>query len=334
MIRKMRLALIMIGLLCAAVCVQGASMTAPAGYGCFDTAFSMPAGASFGGFDILPNGNFAIHDGYSLREIDKSGTDIRTLYSYSGFVYGSFVKYNSADGRIYFGDSSSASSRILSVALDGTGAGLLTTLKWNYDLDFQNGVPYVAASDSIYRVDSATGDAVQIAQPGIVSGPLAFDAAGSLYYGTGEWGWPPASNGQNILRWTAAEVAAADGENMLAVDSAHTYAADVDGPSNFAFRNGVLFYSDAIANPGEVRFTDGVNHSVFSQCVNVGYDPTTIHYDAATDSTYVAVTWFDEFYNKHAVITTIAVPEPSSIVALCSFVGLAASPRLLRRRGR
>ena len=74
------------------------------GYTCTDTAITMPDFAFLGGFDLLPNGNFVINDGYTIREVDHSGKDVQTFFTFPQPVMGSFVRCDK--GTLYFGESS------------------------------------------------------------------------------------------------------------------------------------------------------------------------------------------------------------------------------------
>lgn len=324
----------------AASAALAGSLTAPPGYVSIDTVLDLPPGAWFGGFDILPSGGFAISDGYGVHEIDPDGTLIRTLYTYPGYVYGSFVRYNAANGRVYFGESSQGTIR--SVPLAGGEAALVATLAANYDMDFSGGRPYVVAGNTVYTVDEATGETDAIATAGSVSGPLAFDVAGNLIYGTGNPNWPPTLNDQNIYLWTASQVAEALGDTVLTADDAVVLAANVDAPSGFAFDGaGDLFYTDSQVSPGVIRMVRGGAADVFAVTQADGALPwtTTIRYNPSAGGVSAVVSWFDASWNTHTVISTlvpapIPVPEPSSLVLLYLLIGLAGPAKLLRSCGR
>ena len=336
MLRLTRFAILAAAILCAAITAYAGSMSTPAGYTCVDTPVNVVANVYFGGFDILPNGNFAVHDGYAIREITPAGAHVDDLYTYtySARVYGSFVKYNSANGRVYFGDSSAGKSKMYSMATDGTDLRLIGSLNFNFDLDFYDGNAFVVASNKVYQLNESDGSLDTILTVGEASGPLAFDASGNLYYGVGEPGWPPARNNQNIYKWSAAEVADAIGPGELTPNAAHVFAENVDGPYGFAFDGaGNLMYTDTVADPGVVRVFKNGEDQLYSTSLLAGADPTTIRYNPANGSISVAVTWFDEYWNRYAIISTMApVPEPSSLAAFCSLIGLAASAKLLRRK--
>lgn len=331
---KTILALLILVAVSLASAAQAGSLSIPAGYACVDTVVNMPAGAYFGGFDILPNGNFVVSDGHTVREITRGGEDVRTLHTYADAVYASFVRYNASNGRVYFGES--MNNTIMSVAASGGTASLLATLTGNYDIDFWNGNPYVVAGNSVYLIDESTGETDLIASAGLISGPLAFDAAGNLVYGTGNPNWPPTLNDQDIYQWTAAQVAGAAGEGSLTDADAAVIASNVDAPSGFAFNSaGELLFTDSQVAPGVIRVLRGGAGEVFATTQPADAYPwtTTLRCDRSSGSISAAVSWFDASWNGHTVISTLTpVPEPSSMVVLCSFIGLAGSARLLLHR--
>lgn len=313
-------------------------LSAPAGYVCVDTVLDMPVGAWFGGFDALPNGNFVVADGYSIREIAPSGAAVQTLYTYPGYVYGSFVKYNPGNDRVYFGETSTGS--VLSVPSAGGAAAAVTTLAYNYDLDFFGDKLYAVAGNAIYLVDEITGATDLIASAGIVSGPVIFDVEGNMIYGTGNPNWPPTTNDQSIYKWSAAQVAGAVGAGVLTEADAVVIGANVDAPGGFAFDGlGRLVYSDSQVSPGVLRILGVDEPLAVSQVEGASPWITTVRRNPADGSISAAVSWFGADWSSTTVISTLVydpvlAPEPSSVMGLCSLLGLAASSKLLRRRGR
>ena len=291
--------------LCISASASGGLLTAPAGYRYIDTAFSMPAGAWFGGFDVLPNGHFVISDGYSIRQITPAGRDVRTLYTYSSMVYGSFVKYNAANQRIYFGESSSGA--IKSISMRGGEAAEVTTLAFNFDLDFWDGVPYASAGNQVYRVDESDGSSDPVAQVGLFSGPVMFDEAGNLIYSPGDDDWSTPRD-QSIYRWTAAQVAGAGGGTVLGASDGIVLA-DNTGPYGFAIdRSGDLLFSETVF-PSAIQLLSAGLVQTFSMPVDPGCSITYIRCNAAKGSVSAAVSWYDEYWVQHTVISTL-VPVP------------------------
>ena len=70
----------MVALLTIALC---SSANAGALQGSVDTIVTLPSYAFLGGFDVTPSGNFLVNDGFAVREIDRAGTSVRTLYTYT-----------------------------------------------------------------------------------------------------------------------------------------------------------------------------------------------------------------------------------------------------------
>ncbi|OFX14099.1 MAG: hypothetical protein A2Z18_00690 [Armatimonadetes bacterium RBG_16_58_9] len=329
MIKFLRAVLVALSLVAITVSAGAGSLNAPSRYECVDTVFTMPVGAWFGGFDILPNGNFAITDGYSIREIASSGADVQTLYSYSSMVYGSFVKYNPADGLLYFGESSYGT--IKSVSLSGGAATDFAAVAFNYDMDFLNGVAYVSGGNRVYRIDDSTGAADPVAEVGMYSGPLAFDSAGNLIYSPGDDDWQTPRD-QSVFSWTARQLASAGNGTLLRAADASVLAGNVS-PYGFAVDdNGDLLFSEA-TYPAAIKILSGGSVAELTAPADLNYGITYLRYNAANGSLSAAVSWFDEYWTQHTVISTLVlVPEPCSALAFCSLIGLAGSTNLLRCR--
>ncbi len=116
---------------------NAAAMYSP-GMNTIDLEIAMPSGGFVGGFDALPNGNYLVNDGHAIREISASGAPDTTLYSFAAPVFGSFVRYNPADGRVYFGESSTGDIFAFSYANPGN-VGLVTNMPGDFDMDFREG---------------------------------------------------------------------------------------------------------------------------------------------------------------------------------------------------
>lgn len=325
--------------------VSAGSLIPPAGYVCTDTPLEIPTDGWFGGFDFLPNGNFVISDGYSVREITRQGTTVRTLYVFPDpdpstpnveSVFGSFVKYDPINDKIYFGESTLGTVR--SIAAAGGSEELLATLPFNYDLDLWNGVPYVVAGNKIYRLSGGIADHIATATG--PSGPLAFDGNGSLIYGTGDYDWST-PNDQSIYRWSAAQVASAGGGVVLGLNNAVVLATGVNGPGGFALNGlGELLYTDSIGWPASIRILRNGTTETFAETYVPGQFPwtTTLRYNSATGDIAAAVSWAvyenGRWLTSSVISTLTPVPEPSSLFALCSLIGLAASSKLIRSRSK
>lgn len=322
--------------------------------GSTDTVVSLPQYGFLGGFDVTPGGSFLVHDGYSIREIDRAGANMRTLFTYTEEygVWGSFVKYNA--GRVYFGESMNGNINSCDYA-DPSDAALLTHLTNNFDMAFRGGKPYVPAtaadysSTSIYLLDGGTKDVIVDQAPG-PSGPVAFDGAGNLYYALGD-------AASSLYRWSAEEVQSAVGTGKLTAGPSNKIA-DMSGPYGFAVDSrGYLFYTTNWTAGSQIgyRAPDGsfgkrAGFDIAGLSAQYGGDPlfkeitgaylTALTYDASRESlsaaaSYTAVYWTDETHTDttrvpYTVISTLSVPEPSSLLCLMGFFGVAAA-RLRRR---
>lgn len=318
----------------APAALSAGSIAAPEGYTSVDTVITVPLGAWFGGFDVLPNGNFVIADGSTIREITPAGIEIRTLYTYPSSVYSSFVRYNSATDSVYFAESST--NTIMSAPVSGGSAAVVTTLPLAYDMDFWAGTPYVAAGNTVFVIDESTGAAEAVAQAGLVSGPLAFDSDGSLIYGTGNPNWPPTTDDQNIYKWSAAQLAGVPASGLLGPDDAVLLAADVNAPGGFAFTaEGELVYTDSQVAPAVLRLVRNGSADLYAPIDIPGELPwaTVIRSNPAVGGISVAVSWLDSGWQSHTVISTLMpVPEPSALAGTASLIALAIPALRMRRR--
>jgi hypothetical protein len=313
--------------ICASV--NAAAMYAP-GLNTIDLEVTVPAGAFVSGFDVLPNGHYLINDGYAIREVSPTGSSSR--YSFATPVWGTFVRYNPADGKVYFGDSTNGDIRAFSYADPGDVA-LVTNIPNNFDMDFRQGQPYVVGSadwtnSSVYVLQD-TGAAL-IATCDGPSGPLAFDSEGNLVY-------IPASYGPTteIIRWSSADVA--EPRSTVAIsrsDAEVLAAADAGYGSAFNSSAELMFTNNGVSPKAIQVYKDGAVSTFATFVQPGGLYPfvSLVRENPATGAICALVSYSDPNWNSHTVISQMAVPEPSSLVALCSLIGLAASAKLLRGR--
>lgn len=323
--------IILLALFLALACTtsNAAALYAP-GLNTIDLQISVPSGGFVSGFDVLPGGNYLINDGRTIREISPSGGPDRVLYTSAAAVYGSFARYNPSDGKVYFGESSNGSIRAFSYS-NPDDVAPVTTLANNFDMDFRGGQPYVVASNGswtqsqIYLVGGSTNDL--IATCGGPSGPVAFDGAGNLIY-------IPASYDvtTQILEWSSAQIAGAIGPTSLAgTDAAALATVEAGYGSAFNSAGGLMFTNNTL---GAIQtYKDGAV-STFATFVEPGGKFPFISLareNPATGAISALVSWSDANWVSHTVISSMAIPEPSSLLALCSLIGLAGSAKLLRR---
>lgn len=307
---------------------NAAAMWAP-GLNTIDLEIAVPAGAFVSGFDVLPNGHYLINDGRAIREVSPGGD--RALYTFAAPVWGSFVRYNPADGKVYFGDSSHGDIFALSYT-NPSDVALVTNVPNNFDMDFRQGQPYVVGSadwtnSSVYVLQD-TGAAL-IATCDGPSGPLAFDSEGSLVY-------IPANPGGSteIIRWSSADVAEPRSTVAISRSDAEVLTA-TDAGYGSAFIDGRLMFTNNGVSPKAIQvYKDGAV-STFAMFVQPGGKApflSLVRENPATGAICALVSYCDSNCNSYTVISRMAVPEPSSLLALCSLIGLAGSAKLLRGR--
>lgn len=310
-----------------------------------------------GGFDALDNGNFLVNDGYTINEIDSSGASVRTLYTYNeeGGVWGSFVKHN--NGRIYFGES--MNGNVYSCSYDNPAdVSPLAKLNNNFDIAFYQDKPYIAAtaldysSTSIYLVDNGAKDLIvdKVSGP---AGPVAFDSSGNLYYAQG-------MDPSLLFKWNADLVAGAIGTGKITASPSESLA-PIAGPYGLAITtDGNMYYTTNSGAPRVVKLNPNGTYAselpfdtaaiaamysdnpLFSNIESVYM--TNIAYNSAANAisaavSYTVVSYTDDTYTAftrtpYTVISTVAVPEPTSVLALCTLIGLTVSPKLLRLRSK
>jgi hypothetical protein len=319
-LRLYRVAAIALFILMASTAVYAVGLAAP-GYACVDTPVNLQ-GMFLGGFDVLPNGNFVINDGYSVREITPAGADVSTLYTFSSSVFASFVRVSG--GNVYFAESSTGGVYVYDYAGSG-GAALLGTVNLNYDVDLWNGKPCIVAGKSdysascVYLLENGTADLIVDSVPSW-SGPLAFDSEGSLLYAPGD----PASR---IYRWTSAEVSGAVGSGALTTASADVLAS-VKGPYGFAFGPaGQLLFSTNGTRPTSIMSYANGSVGTFATCPS-GY-LTNLRYNPYSGGISAVVGIGANTF----ISTLLPVPEPSSVIGLSALAAMA-SLKLRRPRAR
>lgn len=315
----MKLKFIFIAILIACVSAVGASsLSVSSGYAVSETPVTVTSGGYFGGFDVLPNGDYAVSDSLSLYEMTSGGTVVKTLWSTNTLAYGSFVRYY--DGKIYFGESSNGTIKSADLA-SGVVSDFLT-LAGNYDMEFYNGNMYVVAGNSVYDVTGGTTKAVLTV--GKVSGALAFDAAGNVYYSPGDENYPAKPNSKNIYKWTAAQLTSGE---LLTESNAETVLANTDAPGGMLFYNSELYFTDSVTSPAAIKTLSG---GVCAQINGYGW-MTLLSNNASANGFSVAVSTMDASYNVTNVISTVtAVPEPASAVVL--IFGMSGVFAIIRRR--
>ena len=170
------------------------------------------AAAVVGGVVYSPDGDLIVYDKQS-SEVRLYGQGLpRTLAKFELAPFGSFLILSPDKTAVIFGEN--LSSNIYSIPLSGSGPVLLDNVGLPFDIDFdRDGRGFVSAllapsnpTNSIVLLDRdpASTNRVIVTNIDGVSGPLALDDHGDLYYGTADFLRDPQS--QSLVRFTRDQV--------------------------------------------------------------------------------------------------------------------------------
>jgi hypothetical protein len=199
-----------------------------------------PAGAFVGGFEVLPNGNWALFDGSDVVELSSlDGSFVRTLFTPPVFTFGAFLTLSPDGSKLYFGESSSG--RIYEIDLASLAANVVLTTVYPYDLAFDpQGRPFLSYAlgfgmgSYVALCDFSNGTLDDVIVSSDPSGPLAFDAAGDLVTATPDaTSFPPPADATEVLRFAAADVALGIGPGTIST-SLGSLLGNVDGAAYLA----------------------------------------------------------------------------------------------------
>jgi hypothetical protein len=173
-----------------------------------------PAASPFAASTALESGEVVAFDGEDVVLYDAGGAFLRLVASLPGPVFPSFLVAAPGEEVVYVGESTSHGIHRVPLA-PGSTPELFATLTFNYDAAMHApDALFVSAAtcgfgcgNEIWRVDVASHVATRIATVPGASGPLAFDRAGRLYYGTAPDAFPPPPNPSSIHRWSAMQLA-------------------------------------------------------------------------------------------------------------------------------
>ncbi len=305
----------------------------------FSTApgFSITGLAADGNGDIYylqSDGSFATSTGlYKRTAVSGYAEPASPLFDLGSAVFGSFVKIGA--GRIFLGENST--NQIFVVNLDGSGADLLGTVAGNYDAAFttagallvsHNPASFPGAADVVSNyvlLSDGTGGQALSAEDVVLdtvsdySGPIALDAAGSLYYGA------TAFNGiADLYRFSADEVSGAMGPAVLALDEPHRFLANGVNGYLASTGNTQLWHTDFASLNVIDTDTAAVKQVATSASVSVSIS----HLDTGNGMLVTNVTDFSDFSNPRSTVYAV-VPEPTTASMLA-----AACMGISRRRRR
>jgi hypothetical protein len=187
---------------------------------------------------LLPGGDLVTFDGQHVERWTITGTHVATLATLPSSAWWSFVTPTPDGSTVYFGESSNQG--IYRAATDGSGWAWMNTVTNAYaatvaatgDL-YLTAQPYGSGLGTyVVRLDTAPPYSwTAIGNVSGASGPLAFDPAGNLYYATQDTVYPANPGSTDVLRWSAAQVAAGGFSEL----DATLFAADFDGGAALAF---------------------------------------------------------------------------------------------------
>ena len=189
----------------------------------------------------LSNGDIVTFDGMSIDRFDSSGAFQANLGSFPGFVFGGCFAIDPSESFAVLGESSNGD--VFRVELDGSGMTFLANLVFNFDADFESADSVIVsaatggfgAGNDLVRLNTTTGATTSLAKLSGPSGPLAFNAAGLMFYVTQSDSFPSPPGGSDLVFLTPAQLSSGavlgdadfnlfvpgfDGGSSLAIDQA------------------------------------------------------------------------------------------------------------------
>lgn len=213
------------------------------------TVQGLPKGA---GNVLVPAGAPGVVYFTGTRLVWDSGQGVKDLLVFPSAVFGSFTIQIGPDD-LLFGESKNGT--VWKVALRAKRAPVkLATIRFNYDaVAISARHALVSAKtgglsspdNEILALDLRTGATDRVALVAGVSGPLAVDRHGNVYYATASMRFPPPPGQTRVLRFAASAVRRAMGPGHLTEKDAHLLHHGLDAGSDLAIdRDGDLFVVD------------------------------------------------------------------------------------------
>jgi hypothetical protein len=209
----------------AAAAPRVAAQSPAPGYA-LDEIPSAPGGAYVGGFELLPNGNYAVFDGAAVVEISPAdGSVIATIFTPPAPVFGAFLTISPDGGTLYFGESTDG--HVWEIDLASGSAGWAIDTVYPFDLAFDpQGRAFLSYALGFFQgsyvalCDFGSGALDDVVSSPEASGPVAFDADGNLLTATPDFSsWPPPPDATEVLRFAADDVESAIGPTVLDVSA-------------------------------------------------------------------------------------------------------------------
>lgn len=213
--------------------------TVGAGWGA-DGVRALTPLTALAGYDTLTNGDRVVFDGSQAWIEQDDGTVVTVLGSTPAPGFASFVEVDPGETFAVLGES--VSGVIYRVPLTGGGLVPLATLAFNFAFAYEAGAStgIVSAAtcgfgcgNELHRLDVATGATTLVANVSGPSGPLAFSAAGDLYYAVQSDSFPTPVDSIAIIRWSASQIAS--GPFPLTQAQANVFTSNLDGAASLAF---------------------------------------------------------------------------------------------------
>lgn len=220
---------------------------APRGFRSWQTELDLAGW--FGGFDYLPDDRLIVSDSTDVFILDEEGTKTVVAHFQEAGLFGSFVEVAPDGVMVYVGESTVAFGTISRFDLNAGGIqpigpgteSVVGELKLNYDMKFDpQGRAFVSAAtpetwqpNRILLLDTESAETDLIATLQGNSGPIAFDAAGNLYYSTST-SYPPQPV-ESVIFFSPDVIDGAIGDGNLTEADSETYASGIFGFSDMAF---------------------------------------------------------------------------------------------------
>jgi hypothetical protein len=200
------------------------------------SAASSPNPAFGAPLTSLPGGDFVTFDGTRVERWNSQGVLVQNLGTLPASTFPSFVVAEPSGAAVVIGESTN--HELYRVPTDGSGPTPLAFFFFNYDGAFSpSGELYVSGAaggfgqgNDIFRVELPSGVLHPVAHVAGPSGPIAFDAAGNLYYATQGIGFPAPADSTDVIRWNAFELPLG---NLTELDAV-TLCSGLDGGGSLA----------------------------------------------------------------------------------------------------
>ncbi len=198
------------------------------------------------GLAVSPDAELIVYEGGEIRLYGSDGPMV--LDRFDPPVFGSFLVVRPGGESLAFGEGSEGN--IYTVPLSGGGRARLDNVPFAFDLVFDRagrGFISVLRNNPANEIVLLDGDPETLNRtvvaniPGL-SGPVAFDDRGDLYYGTADFSGDPLR--QSLHRFTAGQVESAIDGEPLEFDAGEVILTELDGFFNLRCYQGKLYFTD------------------------------------------------------------------------------------------